>query len=318
MRIEPRGFDWSFFEDGALALDQHEVWVEPVFAPKKRVSQARRLNPAESSATVPGMSAPRPRPRPRTRVRPEQQRRARRARRIAVALLLASVLVPTLLLSAFGGGSASDVHAAAPALATRLAPAGPPQPEIVATYSDLRLQLPIAQSRVTAVGYSGGSGGALGLSPVGVQANAGLFQRLWRRLVGSGSTGVRWYQLPGGQGSPTSALDVGAAPGTDVYSPVDGTIVGISDLILDGRPYGQRIEIQPADAPSIVVDVSHVRADPSLAEHGVGSTVVAGSSKLGTLLDFSSVERQALAHHTQDAGNHVLVEVHPAATLSLP
>jgi hypothetical protein len=234
-----------------------------------------------------------------------------------VLVLLGSVLVPTLLLSAFGGGSNAPI-AAAPALATRLAPAGPPRPQIVATLNALRLQMPVAQSQVTAVGYGGGTGGAIALSPVGEQANAGLLQRLWHKLVGNGSGGLRWYQLPGGGAGATSALDVGAAPGTDVYAPVDGTIVGISDLVLNGRPYGQQIEIQPATAPSLVVVVSHLRADPALAAHGVGTAVVAGSSKIGSLLDFSSVERQALARYTQDAGNHVLVEVHPAATLSLP
>jgi hypothetical protein len=35
------------------------------------------------------------------------------------------------------------------------------------------------------------------------------------------------------------------------------------------------------------------------------------------VIDFASVERQALARVTQDAGNHVSIEVHPA-TLSLP
>jgi hypothetical protein len=46
--------------------------------------------------------------------------------------------------------------------------------------------------------------------------------------------------------------------------------------------------------------------------------VAAARSKIGTVLDFSGVERQALARYTQDAGNHVSVEVHPAATLALP
>ena len=50
----------------------------------------------------------------------------------------------------------------------------------------------------------------------------------------------------------------------------------------------------------------------------VGAAVTASGSKLGTVLDFSHVERQALARYTQDAGNHVSVEVHPAATLSIP
>jgi hypothetical protein len=112
-----------------------------------------------------------------------------------------------------------------------------------------------------------------------------------------------------------SALAVGTAPGTDAYSPVDGTVVGITDVVLNGRRYGSRIDIQPTGAPSIVVSVSHLRADPSLV---VGATVTASGSKLGQVLDFSHAERQALARYTNDAGNHVLVEVHPAATLAVP
>lgn len=238
----------------------------------------------------------------------------RRGRRIAILVLLAAVLLPTFLLTAFGGGNGADLQSAAPALAARLAPAGTPKPEVIAIYENLRLQLPIAQSRITAIGYHGGTDGALALSPVGTQVNQGLFGRLAHKLFGGGSGSVRWFQLPGGLGASTSGLDVGAAAGTDVYAPVDGTIVGLHDLILDGRPYGQRIEIQPTGAPSIVVTVSHLRADPSLT---VGSGVVASTSRLGTLLDFSAVERQSLARFTQDAGNHVSVEIHPAATLTL-
>jgi murein DD-endopeptidase MepM/ murein hydrolase activator NlpD len=224
------------------------------------------------------------------------------------------VLVPTLLLTAFGGGSNADLQSAAPARAARLAPAGTPRPEVVAIYDSLRLQLPIAQSRVTAIGYHGGTEGSLPLAPVGTQVNQGLFGRLFHKLFGGDSGSVRWFQLPGGLGASTSSLDIGAGAGTDVYAPVDGTVVGLHDLILDGRSYGQRIEVQPNSAPSIVVTVSHLRADPSLT---VGSAVVASTSRLGTLLDFSAVERQSLARYTQDAGNHVSVEIHPAATLSL-
>jgi hypothetical protein len=36
------------------------------------------------------------------------------------------------------------------------------------------------------------------------------------------------------------------------------------------------------------------------------------------LLDFTGAERQALARFTNDAGNHVALEVHPSATLALP
>ena len=85
--------------------------------------------------------------------------------------------------------------------------------------------------------------------------------------------------------------------------------------MLDGKHYGARIDVQPSGNPSIVVSLTHLRPDPSLM---VGSTVAATSSKLGTILDFARIEHQALARVTQDSGNHVAIEVHPAATLSIP
>jgi hypothetical protein len=126
---------------------------------------------------------------------------------------------------------------------------------------------------------------------------------------------LRYYVLEDGSGPATGALDIGAAPGTDVYSPVDGTIVGLTDFVLDNRVYGKEIDIQPSAAPSLVVSLTHLRPDAALT---VGSSVAAGTSKLGTVLDLSGVERQALARYTQDAGNHVSLEIHPAATLALP
>ena len=84
--------------------------------------------------------------------------------------------------------------------------------------------------------------------------------------------GSRYYVLGGEEGPSTAALDVGAAPGTDVYSPVDGTIVGITPLTLRGKTYGARIDIQPTSAPALVVRVTHLRPDPALT---VGSSVAA-------------------------------------------
>ena len=72
----------------------------------------------------------------------------------------------------------------------------------------------------------------------------GAAARLWRRIAGSPREGPVWYQLEGGPG--TEVLDVGATPGTDVYSPVDGTVVSIADFVIDGRRYGVRIDVRPA------------------------------------------------------------------------
>jgi hypothetical protein len=120
-----------------------------------------------------------------------------------------------------------------------------------------------------------------------------------------------WYQLDGGT---PSALDVGAVPGTNVYSPVDGTVVGITPYVVGGHRFGTRIDIQPQTAPSFVVSLTQLRADPSLA---VGSNVVSGATRLGAVVDLAKAEQQALARYTNDAGNHVAIELRPAASLVL-
>jgi hypothetical protein len=228
-------------------------------------------------------------------------------------IAVAVVALVMLLLSAFGG-SGSALQAPTPASAARLVPAGPPSPEIVARIGALHLQLPVSQSRLTAIGYQGGTEGALALSPLGTQANAGALKRFVHAIFGGSNGSPRWYQLPGGEGPGTSSLDVGAAAGTDVYSPVDGTVLAISDVVIGGEKLGSRIDIQPVGAPSLVVSVSHVSVDPSLV---VGSPLTAAATRLGAVVDFSHAEHEALAHYTNDAGNHVVVEVHPSATLGL-
>ena len=252
---------------------------------------------------------------PAARHRRAQRQVVRRRRRVAGLVLLAIVALITLLLTAFGTGRPAAQQTVGPALANRLLPAGPPSPEVIALEGSLRIQLPVAQSRLTAIGYHASGDGAVALQPLGSQANPGTITRWARRVFGGGSKGLRWFQLSGGEGPGTAALDVGALPGTDVYSPVDGTVAGLTPYIVNGKRFGSEIDIQPTGAPSSVVAITHLKPDPSLT---VGSSVVSGTSKLGVLLDFSRVEQQALAKYTQDAGNHVEIEVQPAAALNTP
>jgi murein DD-endopeptidase MepM/ murein hydrolase activator NlpD len=236
----------------------------------------------------------------------------RRKRRLAGLLLLASVALVTLLLTAFGSGHRAAVQTAAPAPTTRLLPAGPPRPQVLALQGSIRLLQPV--SRVTAIGYHASGEGALPLRPVGRQVNQGLVGRVARSLFGTDGGKLRYFLLGGAAGPATASLDVGAPVGTDVYSPVDGRVVGITPYVLAGKHLGAEIDIQPSGNPSLVVSLTHLRPDPNL---NVGATVTATTSKVGTIIDFANVERQALARVTQDAGNHVAIEVHPA-TVSLP
>lgn len=273
-----------------------------------------RLKAEPRTATVRPVRSPRP----SRQARLERQRRVRaqrRARRIAGALILGVVLLVTLLLTAFGSGHPRTVRAATPAPAQRLLPAGPPSPQIVALQGSLRIQLPVPQERLTAIGVYGSGDGALPLSPLGTKGNQGFLARSFHRVFGGGGHGTLRYYALGGHGPGITAVDVGASAGVDVYAPVDGTVVGLTPFVVDGQTYGSQIDIQPLNDPSVVVSVTQLRPDPALS---VGTSLVAGSSKIGNVADLSKVEQQALARYTQDAGNHVTIEVHPAATLSIP
>lgn len=246
---------------------------------------------------------------------PRQARsQSRHTGRIVAFAIVSFALVVTLFLTAFGS-TGTDGSPVSFAHSKRLNPAPPPTPQVLATRGPVRLQLPISNDRVTAIGYHAAASGSLALDPVGSRANEGLAKRIVRRLFGGGGRGIRYYQLGGRGGPSTGVLNVGAPSGTDVYSPVDGTVVGLAKHVVSGRKYGVRIDIQPTDAPSLVVSITHLRADPALA---IGDAVAASRSKIGTVIDFSKVEQQALARYTQDAGNHVAIEVQPAATLAIP
>lgn len=216
----------------------------------------------------------------------------------------------TLLFTAFGSSGSSNV--AAPIAIETVSPADAaavrPRPQVLASIGNLRVQLPVAAGALTAIGFHGSGDGSLSLQPVGRQANEGLLARLWRRIAGNGRQSPRWYQLEGGPAG-TNVLDVGTAPGTDVYAPVKGSVIAVSDLVIGGKRVGSRIDLRPSEAPSVMVSVENVRPDPAIV---VGTPVLAATSKLGTAVDIASVEKQALAAHAPEGGNNVSIAVYPS------
>ena len=264
---------------------------------------------ARSFDTVP-LDMPASRPTGRRRVERREVRAARRARRFALLTLLAIVLVIALLLTAFGGGAVRTVQRIS-VVSAATSTQTEPYPQIVAVRGPVRIQMPISQNAFTAIGYHAADDGALTLAPLGRQGNEGVVQRVFHAVFGGGGGHPIWYRLGGGS---ISALDVGASPGTDVYSPVDGTVVGVSPYVVAGHRFGSRIDVQPQSAPSIVVSLTQLRADPAIT---VGTTVVSGRTKIGAVVNLAPFERQALARYTNDAGNHVSVELRPAAALVL-
>jgi hypothetical protein len=271
------------------------------------------LKEAGSSATVPRMAS-----RPeitgfpvRAHVRGRARTRSTRLRRLVLGVIVLAIVMPIIVLTVDYANTAAPVPVPP---ADRLLQ-GPPTLRVVALEDDLRLYLPIQDARVTAVGYHAVGNGALALHPVGTQANAGMFTRLLRRLLGEDKGGVRYYLMGGSGGPETAGLDVGAPPGTDVYAPVNGTVIGVSPRIVAGEQHGVQIDIQPSGSPGLVVSVENLDPDPALT---VGSMVAVARTKIGTLIDLSEVETPALAEYTQDHGAHVHLYVRAAVSLPLP
>ena len=248
--------------------------------------------------------------RPRPRRGPS--RAARRARRRATVLLIGFGVLVILAFAAFRPDGGRAVGVTPPASSSRLLEAlTPPTGVVLASTGSLQISAPVNERVITAIGYHGAGDDALALEPVGRQANEGILARMFHRVFGGGGGGVAYYQLGGGSGPSTSALDIGAAPATDVYAPVDGTVVGLRDYVLNGQQYGSVIDIQPTREPSVILSVSHVAADPALT---VGSTLARSTSKIGRIVDFSGVEHLALARYTRDAGNYAEIVVRPAGS----
>ena len=251
-----------------------------------------------------------PRSRQAARLRERRRRAQRRARRLVLLSLVGVLGLVTLLLTAFGSSGSPPVTSplAADTVSSAEAAAVRPRPQVLATVGNLRVQLPVATGSLTAIGFHGSSDGALSLQPVGRQANEGILARLWHRIAGSTSASPRWYQLEGGPAG-TTELDVGTAPGTDVYAPVQGSVVAVSNLRIGGKYAGSRIDLRPTQSPSVVVSVLHVRPDRYLA---VGTPVLAATSKLGTAVNVAAFEQQALAEHAPHDGNNVSIAVYPS------
>jgi hypothetical protein len=252
----------------------------------------------------------------RLRLPPDDRRTAHRRsvrRRRLLGFGLAAAIAAVTLGLTLSGHDPVPV-AADPAPVSSLLPAGPPIPQVLAREGSLELFVPIRIDRISAISYHPVAGShSYPLNPVGRQANANLFDSLWRRVFGDGGGGVRYYVTNGG----TDAVDVGARAGTDAYAPVNGQVVSLSPDVIDGDAvsYGVTVAIQPTGNPSVVVSVAHVVLDQGVDGQPtmqVGAQVEHGRTRIGTVAATSAVLRSDVAQYTSNGGDNVEITVDPA------
>jgi len=207
---------------------------------------------------------------------------------LAVAVIVAIVFAVT---GGDGSGSASVGPVASPVPPSGITAAAAPQRVVMARSGRLEVVLPVAEKQVTAVYFrAAGDPGGIAMTPA-----SGLPHAV--------------TQDEGTSGAALSAVDVGAPAGSVVYSPVDGVVTAVSPYRVLGSPEGLSIVLTPAGMPDVAVNVTHVEPGPDGAVPRVGSAVGAGRTVLGRVRDMSRVETPAIARYTNDAGNHVSVEL---------
>jgi hypothetical protein len=222
----------------------------------------------------------------------------RRRRFMAVSLLVLGAVA--LVFAVFVQTKASDTsERAVPIDPNNAGPA-----TVLAQASAVSISTPIRPASLTGLGYHPEGESLAAMEPRGKNLSANVVLGLL--LSGETPERIHYYVMDAaGRGGPqTGAVDVGAATGTTVYTPVTGTVTAIRpDPMVQNANV---IEIKPDANPDVRLSVALVRSD---GEAGVNDSVTAGKTELGTVADSAEVLEPQLSSYTTDAGNHVTIYV---------
>ena len=95
---------------------------------------------------------------------------------------------------------------------------------------------------------------------------------------------------------------------------MNGTIVSITPMILNGAAWGSQLSIQPEP---LGVGLSSRRLHRPALRIGQQVTASQEPTLLGTVADLSKVLKMELAHYTH-SGNHAHIELRPTPALAIP
>lgn len=107
-----------------------------------------------------------------------------------------------------------------------------------------------------------------------------------------------WRSNRGGQ--PDSALDMGAAPGTAVWSPISGTVIEVRPYLLYDKYEDFEIHIQPTgrdDVDAVLIHVQDVKVK-------AGDSVKGGVTQIGSVRQMSDKMDIQLGGYTTNGGDH--------------
>jgi murein DD-endopeptidase MepM/ murein hydrolase activator NlpD len=227
------------------------------------------------------------------------------------------------------GGGSSDQSESPPAAQTAEAaqsvaePTGPPTP-CFASYKSLQLALPVPPDDVTLVAFHQAAGSKAlhvdslvadtDMEALAARTQDGDFPSAAQlaqehgtaddaRAIWQGEVLRLWRS--GRSGPPDTAIDVGAAPGSEVRAPVTGSVIAVRAYDLYGSLQDYEIHIQPDGWPEVDVVLIHV-TDVLVSE---GDHVVGGLTPIASVRHLSDDVALQLSGYTADGGDHVHLQL---------
>lgn len=283
--------------------------------PVRRISQPSRLGPVRDTGITLG-----------------SRRRSLRRRRnplgwiyAAVGVIIMVAIVGSAAILRPTAQSAATVDpSSAPAAVGTTTPDPAPEREqtpMLASYQSLYLRLPVDPDDITQVAFHQASGDqAFHMEPLVEYANLAEAAKLRHAPLSIAATGSAesssvadtiWngkaIQLwrSNRSGKPDTAVDVGADPGTDVYSPVTGTVLQVRSYKLYNKYADYEVHIKPDGWPEVDVVLIHVD-DVSVA---AGDRVLGGITRIASVRKMSDRISLQLGGYTRNGGDHVHMQL---------
>ncbi len=257
------------------------------------------------------------RPARQSRYRYRRPHRTRSPYPVATVIVAALGLAVIAWMLSWGAAGTGDDAGAAVGSAAEVAAAAPerePTP-FFASYRSLQLRLPVDPDDLTALAFHQAAGSsALPMTSLVPDADMALAKQLKAvpplasaadspSSVWAGSCLRLWRSNRSGQ--PDTAVDLGADPGTAVWSPVTGTIVEVKAYQLYGAHDDFEIHIRPDGWDHVDVVLIHV--DDVVV--GAGDRVFAGATRIASVRKMSDKIDIQLGGYTANGGDHVHVQL---------
>jgi hypothetical protein len=249
-----------------------------------------------------------------------RRKRRQRAGRAAVAVVAVIVLGIWLMWRAAPNHQAplavaSGAQMTMASASTRSSAAEPEPTPLFATYKDIAFHVPVLPEKLTEIAFH--------------QASYSYAQHLSTKIPtfpmekakdkhGTGRTPAvsvadskgwlggyvlqLWRTRPG---APDTAADVGAAAGSPVLAPVDGTVILIKSYKLYQKYADYEVHIRPTAHDDLDVVLIHI-SKPTVK---AGDATVGGVTQIGSVRSLSSEMRLQLSEYTTAAGDHTHIQL---------